>query len=217
MEPKSEIYNTDCIEFMRTLPDKSFSLAIADPPYGIDAANMNMGSGKNHNWTKKDWDTHIPMDEFFHELMRVSEEQIIWGGNYFNLPPNGNWIVWDKKKPGLSFAEGELAWCSIKRNVRIFPYYTGRVDEGGRSHPTQKPVALYAWLLKNYAKEGDTIFDPMMGSASSRIAAYKLGFDYTGCELDQEYYDQGCERFNRVCKGTTTLSNGKKVVEQTLF
>ena len=213
----SDVMNIDCLEYMRTLPDNAFQLAIADPPYGIGAASMTMGSGKNRQWTKKDWDTEIPMDEFFDELMRVSAEQIIWGGNYFPLPLNGNWIVWDKKNPNLSFAEGELAWCSIKRNLRIFQFYTGNVDNGGRIHPTQKPVALYAWLLKNYAKPGDRIFDPMMGSQSSRIAAYKMGFDYVGCELDKEYFAKGCERFDRECRGLYKSDNGKTYQQTSIF
>lgn len=149
----SEVYNCDCLGYMRLLPDKFFDLCIADPPYGIGAANMNMGRGKKR-WSKKQWDKDIPSEEIFAEIFRVSKEQIIWGGNYFPLPLVADWIVWDKLNPNLSFAEGELAWCSIKRNLRIFKYCTIKSDTGGRIHPTQKPIALYAWLLDNYANGG---------------------------------------------------------------
>ena len=146
--PISETYNCDCIEFMRTLPDKKFDLAIADPPYGISASSMTLGTGKKQ-WTKKNWDSARPDENFFSELMRISKNQIIWGGNYFNLPISDNWIIWDKLNPNLSFAEGEMAWCSINRKLRIFKYYTVKSD-GERIHPTQKPIALSAWILKTY-------------------------------------------------------------------
>ena len=151
--PISEVYNCDCLEYMRSLPDKHFDLCIADPPYGINASNMTMGSGKNKRWSKgKRWDACAPTPEIFAEIFRVSKEQIIWGGNYFTLPLSKDWIVWDKLNPNLSFAEGELAWCSIGRNLRIFKHYS--VGGEVRIHPTQKPVALYAWLLDNYAMGG---------------------------------------------------------------
>lgn len=149
----SEVYNIDCLEYMRSLPDKYFDLCIADPPYGIGASKMTMGTGKK-NWIKKDWDSSRPSQEVLDEMFRVSKNQIIWGGNYFNLPLNGNWIVWDKLNPNLSFAEGELAWCSIHKNLRIFKYFTGKKDDGDRIHPTQKPIALYSWILDNYAIGG---------------------------------------------------------------
>lgn len=150
--PISEVYNCDCLQYMRSLPDKYFDLCIADPPYGINASKMTMGSGKNKHYIKKNWDSDIPTDEVFSEMFRVSKEQIIWGGNYFPLPLTGNWILWDKLNPNLSFAEGELAWCSISRNLRIFKYYS--VGGGVRIHPTQKPIALYSWILDNYAIGG---------------------------------------------------------------
>ena len=152
--PISEVHNCDCLEFMRSLPDNYFDLCIADPPYGINAGKMTMGSGK-HKFTKgKDWDSKVPSDELFDEIFRVSKNQIIWGGNYFKLPLCKDWIIWDKLNPNLSFAEAELAWCSINRNIRIFKYLSTKLDNGGKIHPTQKPVALYAWLLDNYGKWG---------------------------------------------------------------
>ena len=164
----SDVFNMDCMEYMRTLPDKYFQLAIADPPYGINIGN-GLGSGKKTCKMHHGWQFNAPDEKFFNELFRVSKEQIIWGGNYFNLPICDNWIVWDKLNPNLTFAEGELAWCSIHRKVRIFKHYSNLVDGGGKIHPTQKPIALYSYLLKHYAKQGDRIFDPMMGSQSSRI------------------------------------------------
>ena len=212
----SEVHNIDCLEYMRTLPDNYFQLAIADPPYGINIGN-GLGSGKKQCKMHHEWQFNAPGQEFFDELFRVSEEQIIWGGNYFPLPICDNWIVWDKLNPNLSFAEGELAWCSIHRKVRIFKHYSAMVDGGGKIHPTQKPIALYQYLLQHYAKDGDRIFDPMMGSQSSRIAAYKLGFDYVGCELDKEYFDKGCERFDRECHGITATPSGTKYQQTSIL
>ena len=193
----------DCLDFMKQMPDKCVDLIIADPPYGIDLANMNMGAGKgakcskikNRNWEAKDWDKSTPEQIFFDELKRVSKNQIIWGGNYFDLPPCKNYAIWDKEIPeGLSFADCEMAWTSFDKAPKMFRY-SAYLDKANKQHPTQKPVALYKWLLTNYAKPGQKIFDPMMGSQSSRIAAYDMGFDYYGCELDREYFEQGEARF----------------------
>lgn len=212
----SEVYNIDCLEYMKTIPDKYFDLCIADPPYGIRASKMTMGTGKK-NWTKKDWDLSQPSQEVLDEIFRVSKNQIIWGGNYFNLPLNGNWIVWDKLNPNLSFAEGELAWCSIHKNLRIFKYYTGKKDKGGRIHPTQKPIALYSWILDTYARGGDKIFDPFLGSGSSRIAAFKKGFDFYSCELDKEYYNAQEKRFKEECYCETILGNNETITQLSLL
>ena len=193
----SEVHNIDCLEYLKTVPNKFFDLAIVDPPYGINAGKMTMGSGK-HIFTKdKSWDSGIPNQEYFSELFRVSTNQIIWGGNYFTefLPPSPHWILWDKKKPNLSFAEGEMAWVRNGKNLRIFYHYSALVENGGKIHPTQKSVKLYRWLLENYAKQGDKILDTHMGSQSSRIAAYDMGFDYWGTELDKDYFDAGNKRF----------------------
>ena len=193
----NEAYNMDCMNLMKTLPDKAFELAIVDPPYGIGAGKMTMGSGK-HSFAKgKEWDKGIPDKAYFDELFRVSQNQIIWGGNYFTefLPPSKNWIVWDKQNPNLSFAEGELAWMSDGTLLRIFQHYSAQVEDGGKIHPTQKPVALYEWLLTHYAKPGDRILDTHLGSGSSRIAAYNLGFDFVGCEIDEDYFKAQEERF----------------------
>lgn len=193
----SEVYNIDNMQYMAKFPDKYFELAVVDPPYGINAGNTTMGSGK-HKFTKgKEWDSGIPTAEYFEQLFRVSENQIIWGGNYFteHLKPSPHWLIWDKKNPNLSFAEGEMAWVHEGKNLRIFGKYSALVENGGKIHPTQKPIALYKWILKNYAKQGDKILDTHLGSGSSRIAAYDMGFDFFGCELDKEYFDAANERF----------------------
>ena len=226
----SEVFNTDCLEYMRTLPDKAFQLAIADPPYGIgEDGKSNHSRGllaKPSQWTPKEWDKQAMTAEFFEELRRISSNQVIWGANHFisRMPYDSScWIVWDKENGTTDFADCELAWTSFKTAVRLFRFMWNGMLQGDmkhkeeRIHPTQKPVALYAWLLKNYAKPGDRIFDPMMGSQSSRIAAYKMGFDYVGCELDKEYFDKGCERFNRECKGEIVTRDGHIVKQTSLF
>lgn len=149
----SEVFNMDCMAYMKNLPDKFFDLAIADPPYGINIGN-GLGSGKKTCKKHHDWQFNAPKQEFFDELFRVSKEQIIWGGNYFNLPICDDWIIWDKLNPNLSFAEAELAWCSIHRKIRIFKHYSARIDGGTKIHPTQKPIALYGWILNNYTNGG---------------------------------------------------------------
>ncbi len=191
----NKIHNQDCLEAMKLMQDNEFDLAIVDPPYGINAGKMTMGSGK-HQFTKdKDWDKAIPSKEYFNELFRVSKNQIIWGGNYFELPLNNNWLIWDKLNPNLSFSEAELAWCSIKNNIRIFKRLSTLPDyDGKKRHPTQKPIKLYEWTLMRYAKEGDKILDTHLGSGSIAIACHNLGYDLTGYELDKEYYDNAIKR-----------------------
>lgn len=187
----SVTYNRDCLEAMREMPDNAFELAIVDPPYGIGISSNPV----RQMHARKVWDSAIPDAEYFTELQRVSVNQIIWGGNYFPLPPTQNLIVWDKKQPfDFSLAMCEFAWCSIQRPAKMFamsPIFEGKI------HPTQKPVALYKWLLTNYAKQGDRILDTHLGSGSSRIAAYDLGFDFVGYELDTDYYNAQEERFQR--------------------
>ena len=184
-------YNMDCMDGMKEFPDKYFDLAIVDPPYGINASKMTMGRG-NHQFSKdKDWDAGIPDETYFQELLRVSKNQIIWGGNYFTeyLPPSPHWIVWDKMNQNLSFAEGELAWVNHGNNLRIFKYYTVQAaKDDPKIHPTQKPIRLYKWLLDKYAKPGDKILDTHVGSASSLVACRELGFKYVGFEIDEDYY-----------------------------
>ena len=190
-----KITNEDNMELMARYEDNHFDLAIVDPPYGINAGKMTMGSGK-HEFTKgKDWDNAVPNKKYFDELFRVSKNQIIWGGNYFKLKLNNNWIIWDKLNPNLSFSEAELAWCSINKNTRIFKRFSTLPDyDGKKQHPTQKPIKLYEWLLLKYAKNGDKILDTHLGSGSIAIACHNLGFDLTACELDKDYYNAAMKR-----------------------
>jgi len=200
---KSEVFNIDCVEAMKQFPDNYFDLAIVDPPYGIGASKGTWGSsnkGEVTNYGKKDWDKEIPREEYFIEIQRVSKNQIIWGGNYFTLRPSSCWIVWDKLN-SADFADCELAWTSFATAVRKFTFrWNGMLqqnmkDKENRIHPTQKPVALYRWLLQNYAKEGDKILDTHLGSGSSRIAADMEGYNFTGYELDKDYFDASVKRF----------------------
>lgn len=197
MAGKTNVFNRDCLEAMKEFPDKHFELAIVDPPYGF-GVNMNMGrrKGKAKKHEDKDWDDQIPEDSYFDELFRVSQNQIVWGGNYFGLPPNKCFIVWDKGETlyGRDFAEAEYAWASFDESSRIWKHSPNQID---RIHPTQKPVKLYKWLLTHYAKEGDKILDTHLGSQSSRIAAFDLGFDFTGYELDKDYFEAGNKRFEQ--------------------
>lgn len=209
----SEVYCVDNIEYMKTLPDKFFDLVIADPEFGINASSKkSYHANALTKYKAKKWDKNIPNKSFFDELFRVSKHQIIMGGNYFTefLPPMPKWIVWDKMQPeGIDQAMFELAWSSqtgkqskiyrqsAQSNSNNVANNRRAAQKHIRIHPTQKPIKFYKWLLKNYAKPGDKIFDPNMGSQSSRIACYDMGFDYWGCELDKEYFDAGNKRFNQ--------------------
>lgn len=207
-----ELLHIDCMEYMASLPDKAFDLAIVDPPYGIgESGATNKSRGKLA--VAKDYkpfaggDLCAPNSDYFDHLKRVSRNQIIWGANHFidgihfmcNSPC---WVVWDKVNGGSDFADCELAWTSFKTAVRLFRFQWAGMLQGDmknkehRIHPTQKPVKLYQWLLANYAKEGCRILDTHLGSGSSAIAAHYGGFDFVGCELDEDYYKAACERFN---------------------
>ncbi len=246
-ESKSEVLNIDCLEYMKTLPDRYFDLAIADPPYGIGASCPSKKPGfvrqknetylpvKNRDYGAKQWDKKRIEEDFFLELERIAKNRIIWGANYYGLA--GGMLVWDKMN-GMTDQYGcEIAYQSFNDRTDIVHYMWNGMFQGEkcsesineslrqqgnkklnerRIHPTQKPVALYGWLLRHYAKEGDTIFDPMMGSQSSRIAAYKLGFDYVGCERDVEYFTDGCERFAHECLGIERF-DGVTTTQLTLF
>ena len=185
-------HNMDCMEGMKEIPDKYFDLAIVDPPYGIGISKNPVRQAHK----KKQWDNNVPPSEYFKELARVSKEQIIWGGNYFDLPATQNYIIWDKRQPhDFSLAMCELAWCSIQKPIKMFSYSV--LKEKNKIHPTQKPAALYHWLLNNYAKEGDKILDTHVGSASSLIACHDLKFEYLGFELDEDYYNTATERIKK--------------------
>lgn len=199
---KSEVYNQDCLEAMKATPDNFYSLAIVDPPYGGgDIAKFTpkaKGSGRQQVHADTLWNI-VPSSEYFLELFRVSENQIIWGANHFPqfLPSSRGWIFWDKLYEHThNFSAGELAFSSFDRILRMVRICQRWIPGTPLNiHPTQKPVALYTWILQNYAKAGDTILDTHLGSGSSRIAAYDLGFDFTGYELDKDYFEAQEQRF----------------------
>jgi site-specific DNA-methyltransferase (adenine-specific) len=199
----------DCMELMREYPDKHFDLAIVDPPYGIGfqgrydvkikRSNGSHGITSRPMHAKKQWDNKIPDNSYFEELKRVSINQIIWGGNYYHLPPCRGVICWDKLQAFESMSAWEMAWTSYDCVARIFRYDNkGFMDKDGpKIHPTQKPVALYRWLLANYAKEGMRILDTHLGSMSHAIAAHYGGVHLTGCELDPDYFAAGIARVKK--------------------
>ena len=214
-------YNMDCMEYMKTLPDKEFDLAVVDPPYGggakADAEETFNGAivGRFGGWFEKyisaertggtwaskyekqisHWDI-APPPEYFEELFRISKNQIIWGGNYFQLPPTRCFLIWRKLSISESFtmAMAEYAWTSFNSNAKVFEHAP---QDSKRFHPTQKPKALYDWIFKLYAKPGMRILDTHLGSGSSRIAAYDAGLDFVGCEINKEYFDKQEERFEK--------------------
>ena len=196
-----KITNEDNMELMARYPDNYFDLAIVDPPYGIEQITGKESANNRGNINKKrifgtqsgkfrEWDK-APTKEYFIELFRVSKNQIIWGGNYFDLPIYRCPIVWDKCQPWETFSKTELAWSSFNMPSSLFKFDN---RTGGKIHPTQKPVELYKWLLNKYAKEGDKILDTHLGSGSIAIACHDYKYDLTACELDKEYFDKAIER-----------------------
>ena len=197
-----ELLNCDCMEYMATQPDNAFDLAIVDPPYGIGANKMTLGNGKKKIFRgNSDWDIAPPSEKYFEELFRVSTHQVIWGANHFISKfarDSSCWVFWDKGTGSNDFADGELAWCSFDKTVRKFfkSWVGANAKDIERIHPTQKPIALYEWLLSNYAKKGQRILDTHLGSGSSAIAAHYFGVDFVGCELDKDYFEAAKARFD---------------------
>ena len=203
-------YNMDCMEGMKEFPDKYFELAIVDPPYGI---NIETSGTYFKKFKTKGWDNETPKQPYFDELMRVSKNQIIWGANYFQLPPNKCFIIWKKPQISeeLSFSMCEYAWASFDSTAKVIEIYGQEFD---RIHPTQKPIKLYEWLLAKYAKQGDKILDTHVGSASSLIACHNLGFQYVGFEIDKDYYEQSLKRLNAVKNQITITEIAKEENKQ---
>lgn len=244
----SEVYNMDCMEYMKSIPDKFFDLAVVDPPYGINAPNMKMGTNLNRkrggyngesvaqrikkgrlntgsgklknralNTMNCDWDSNPPSKEYFNELFRVSRNQVIWGGNYFPLPPTRGILCWDKLQPWENFSQFELAWTSFDCPAAIIRLSnTGGANKETKIHPTQKPVKLYEWVFEKFAKPGYKILDTHIGSGSSRIAAYKMGFDFYGTEIDKSYFNAMQDRFNKECLDRVMTEKGE-LIQLNLF
>ncbi len=203
-----EYYNEDCMVGMARYPDKHFDLAIVDPPYGI-GMDRNKCERLSKYGSVSQADNNPPDASYFSELFRVSKNQIIWGANYFKMPPTRCFIIWDKGQPeGVSFASHEYAWTSFDRSAKCY-YQRPQGADIVRIHPTQKPVALYKWLLHNYAKKGDLIIDTHVGSASSLIACHLLGFNAVGFELDEDYYRTSKERLDRAMNQLGLFGDGE--------
>jgi len=200
------VFNEDCMIGMKHYPDGYFDLAIVDPPYGINIGteinrdNFKEGTSKNsmtkfeNQMKDKAWDAAIPNEKYWKELFRVSKNQIIWGGNYFleYLGATRCLIVWDKMTYIPTMAQIEIAWTSFKKHSKLIKINSNQLD---RIHPTQKPKQLYRWILQNYAQPNDKILDTHVGSGSSRIACMQDGFDFTGFEIDKDYFDAQEKRF----------------------
>lgn len=213
--PISEVYNKDCMEYMKGIPDNFFDLAIVDPPYGLDKSSTH-GRGKlkdralNRGNIQK-WDVKPS------KLYRVSKHQIIWGGNYFELPPTRCFVVWDKMQVWENFSQCEMAWTSFNRPAKhVTISVTGGKADKNKIHPTQKPISLYAYLLRQFADSGFKILDTHLGSGSSRIAAYQMGFDFYATEIDRYYFETQEERFRDECFGEIKTSEGV-LIQTSLF
>lgn len=198
----NRLYNEDCMEAMKLIPDNFFQLAITDPPYGIGIDRQKLNINKNPKYSrkehaKKNWDKQIPGAEYFRELERISVNQIIWGGNYFveHLQQgHKGWIVWDKGQRGLTMSDCELAYTSFDKPTRVVTINRAELQRDGTFHPTQKPVKLYEWVLQNYAQPGDRIIDTHAGSGSSLVACHRMRFDFLGFEIEKDYFLKADER-----------------------
>ena len=207
--PLSVVYNMDCVEGLKRFSDNHFDLAVVDPPYGINADVKNSTNKKqskksasnSKNYGDQKWDADVPTKEYFIELFRVSKEQIIWGGNYFDLPKSQGFLIWDKKQPyDFSSAMCEFAWCSIQKPAKIYQKHVVTA-ELNKIHPTQKPIQLYEFCLKFAELEkGAKVLDTHVGSGSSRIACYLNGFDFVGFEIDEDYCQSSEKRFRNAIK-----------------
>ena len=191
MRAEINLINEDCLQAMKAMQDKQFDLAIVDPPYGIGISSNPV----RQQHKRKSWDDAIPDKEYFDELFRVSKNQIVWGGNYFGLPPTQGFLIWNKVQPeNFSLAMCEYAWSSIQSPAKMWTRSV--LAEKNKIHPTQKPIDLYKWILSKYAEEGAKILDTHLGSGSIACACWDLKYDLTAYEIDKEYYDKACKRFD---------------------
>ena len=203
MRAEINLYNEDCLQAMKAMQDKQFDLAIVDPPYGLGKRTTDGGSKRNtqtkfmDDIRRTNWDDSTPTKEYFDELKRVSKNQIVWGGNYFELHSYRTFVVWDKMTYVPTMSQVEMAVTSFDSPARLVKINSNQSD---RIHPTQKPIKLYKWLLNEYAETGDKILDTHLGSGSIAIACWDAGFDLTAYEIDKEYYNKACKRFEQHSK-----------------
>ena len=203
MRAEINLYNEDCLQAMKAMQDKQFDLAIVDPPYGLGKRTTDGGSKRNtqtkfmDDIRRTNWDDSTPTKEYFDELKRVSKNQIVWGGNYFELHSYRTFVVWDKMTYVPTMSQVEMAVTSFDSPARLVKINSNQSD---RIHPTQKPIKLYQWLLNEYAETGDKILDTHLGSGSIACACWDMGFDLTAYEIDKEYYDKACKRFEQHSK-----------------
>lgn len=208
------LHNADCVDIMQGIGDKEIDLILTDPPYGIDYGGQLKGKGDGKGGADKngwksygcpEWDKERPKEEIFESILRISKNQIIWGGNYFAdlLPAMQCWLVWDKGQREFSLADGEMAWTSFDKAMRIFTYARSKALQDRKVHPTQKPVALMSWCLNKYSKENDLIFDGFFGSGTTAISCIRTKRRFIGCELDKEYFEKACERIDTELKQLT--------------
>lgn len=202
---ENKIINADCLDILKQLPDKCIDLVLTDPPYGIDYGGQLIKGEEfkfntnKHGWRNfgnNEWDKERPSEEIFKEILRVSKNQIIWGGNYFAdlLPASQGWLVWNKGQRDFSLADGELAWTSFDRALRMFDYSRAKALQDGKIHPTQKPLQLMQWCLEKGSKEGDLIADFFSGSGTTAIACYNLKRKFICVEKDFDYWKASCKR-----------------------
>ena len=210
--PSINFFNVDCIEFMKSKPDKYYDLAIVDPPYGLGKRTTD-GGGTNSqikfmdDIRRTNWDDNTPTVEYFEQLFRVSKNQIIWGGNYVQLPPTRGFLIWDKVALMDTMADSEFAWTSFDRNAKTFRHVRNTSEK--RIHITQKPIKLYEWIIANYANQNDKILDTHLGSGSIAIAIEKanrldkMNLQFVGIEIDKEYYEKALNRIEQYCRQGT--------------
>jgi DNA modification methylase len=193
-----KLYLGDCSEIMKSIPDKSVDVVITDPPYGNTCDIKNKS---NSRWSKKNGFSDLwikneqgawnikPSRDVFESMFRISNHQVIWGGNHFDLPPSPCWLIWDKGQRNFSFADAEIAWTSFKSSIRIFEYARAKMNSEHKTHPTQKPLALMKWIIEKYTSAGDTILDPFMGSGTTGVACIQTGRNFIGVEIDEGYFN----------------------------
>jgi len=212
------LYLGDCLDVMPLL-DK-VDAVVTDPPYGIGADNH--ARNKSNGWTqwkKGGWDNYRPDKSIFDLMLNASNEQIIWGGNYFTdfLPPTMRWLIWDKGQRDFSLADFEMAWCSQQKAARIFNYPRAKALQDGKQHPTQKPVDLMEWCINHLPKDTQTILDPFMGSGTTGVACAKMGRKFIGIELDEDYFNIACERIREAYKQPDLFIEAPEELKQDSF